>query len=218
MARSRMPSWSLAAILTVASNVRRVCSIVATSVVCSWRRLAFQSVREGRRRGFGSAGTATVCGRVRHPKRSAQRTAWPRAVSAPAADAGSLVRGLRAGAGQRAQHGLVLGIARVQRAQVAVIIRRPAGRAGGRAGVVVDDRLHDLFVQAGLVGPAAQDVGEVAAGFGEQMVALECAAHKVGMASIDILPHSKEGDSNPGGLRFTGARAAGGRCHPSGTG
>ncbi len=31
-------------------------------------------------------------------------------------------------------------------------------------------------------------------------------------------PSSREGDSNLGGLRFTGARTAGGRCHPSGTG
>lgn len=31
-------------------------------------------------------------------------------------------------------------------------------------------------------------------------------------------PSLKEGDSNPYGLRFTGARTACGRCHPSGTG
>ncbi|MFE2687474.1 hypothetical protein [Streptomyces mirabilis] len=36
---------------------------------------------------------------------------------------------------------------------------------------------------------------------------------------VDILPLLlKERDSNPGGLRFTDARTAGGRCHPSGTG
>jgi hypothetical protein len=68
-------------------------------------------------------------------------------------------------AGQRAQHGLVLGVARVGGAQVHG--HHPPAR---RAGVVVDDHLHDLFVQARLVGPAAQDVGEVAAGFGEQVV------------------------------------------------
>ncbi|MFH9677370.1 hypothetical protein ACH4L5_34560 [Streptomyces sp. NPDC017405] len=36
-----------------------------------------------------------------------------------------------------------------------------------------------LVVQAGLVGPAAQDIGEVAAGFGEQVVACEGAARHV---------------------------------------
>jgi len=35
---------------------------------------------------------------------------------------------------------------------------------------------------------------------------------------FDILPLLNEGDSNSDGLRFTGARTAGGRCHPSGTG
>ncbi|MFF9345581.1 hypothetical protein [Streptomyces sp. NPDC014734] len=49
--------------------------------------------------------------------------------------------------------------------------------AAGRAGVVVDGCLHDLFVQAGLAGSAAQDAGEVAAGFGEQVVVLESTAH-----------------------------------------
>ena len=43
--------------------------------------------------------------------------------------------------------------------------------AAGRTGVVVDDGLHDLFVQAGLVRSDAQDLGGVAAGFGEQVPA-----------------------------------------------
>lgn len=52
----------------------------------------------------------------------------------------------------------VLGIARVQDAQVS------GHHAAVRwAGAVVDDRLQDLYVQAGLVRSAAQDVGEVSA-------------------------------------------------------
>ncbi|MGW1710529.1 hypothetical protein ACWCP8_34860 [Streptomyces sp. NPDC002206] len=98
-------------------------------------------------------------------------------------EAGPLVRGRGPVAGQRAQHGLVLGVARVQRVEVGG--HHPAA---GRAGVVVDGRLHDLFVQAGLVRSAAQDVGEVAAGFGEQVPALERAAH-----------HVHHGDSVDGG-------------------
>ncbi|KUH38271.1 hypothetical protein ATE80_13905 [Streptomyces kanasensis] len=89
--------------------------------------------------------------------------------------AGPLVRGRPAVAGQRAQHGLALGVARVQGPQIGGHL--PAAPDG--AGVVVDDRLHDSFVQARLVGPAAQDVGEVTAGFGKQVVALERAAHHV---------------------------------------
>ncbi len=84
-ARSRAPSWSLAAILAAASNTRRVCSTVATSVACSWSRPAFRSARSGRRRDGGAAGTATVCSRARELRRSARRTAWTRAVSAAAA-------------------------------------------------------------------------------------------------------------------------------------
>jgi hypothetical protein len=60
-----------------------------------------------------------------------------------------------------AQHGLVLGVAREQGASVAG--HHPASAAGW----VVDRRLHDLFVQAGLwVGRTG--AGEVAAGRGEQ--------------------------------------------------
>lgn len=81
-------------------------------------------------------------------------------------EAGPFVRHGHPLADQRAQHGLVLGVARVQGAQVGGL--PPPAR---RAGVVVDDRLHDSFVRAGLVGAAAQDVGEVAAGFGEQVAA-----------------------------------------------
>ncbi|MGW7052974.1 hypothetical protein [Streptomyces sp. NPDC054887] len=77
-------------------------------------------------------------------------------------------------AGQRAQHGLVIGVARVQGAQTGGHHPAPPDGAG-----VVDDGLHDLFVQARLVGLAAQDVGEIAARFGEQVVALEAATHHV---------------------------------------
>ncbi|MDQ0808336.1 hypothetical protein QFZ63_000050 [Streptomyces sp. B3I7] len=55
--------------------------------------------------------------------------------------------------GQWAQHGLVLGVVRVQGAQVGG--HHQAAPDG--AGVVADDRLHDLFVQARLVRPAAQE-------------------------------------------------------------
>jgi hypothetical protein len=78
-------------------------------------------------------------------------------------------------AGQRAQRGLVLGVARVQGAQVG---GHPPAPADG-SGEVVDGRLHDAVVQTGLGRPAAQGVGEVAACFGKEMVAREGAAHHV---------------------------------------
>lgn len=60
-------------------------------------------------------------------------------------------------AGQRAQHGLNLGAAR----GTGHADRRSSSGRTQRDGVVVDDGLHDLFVQASWVGPAApQDVGE----------------------------------------------------------
>jgi hypothetical protein len=68
-----------------------------------------------------------------------------------------------------------LSSARVQGAQVG---GHPAAAFDG-AGVDVDGRLHDPFVQAGLMRSAAQGVGEVTPGFIEQMVAREGAAHHV---------------------------------------
>ncbi|MEV7683673.1 hypothetical protein AB0O64_34815 [Streptomyces sp. NPDC088341] len=86
----------MAAILAAASNVRRVCSTVAMSVVCSRPRLAFRSVRDGRRRGLGAAGTAPVCGRVR-PGAGAQAVRAARRVGPGrqriGGEAGPLVRG-----------------------------------------------------------------------------------------------------------------------------
>ncbi|MFJ9552038.1 hypothetical protein [Streptomyces erythrochromogenes] len=63
-------------------------------------------------------------------------------------------------------------------------MRVQGARVGGHhpapadgAGVVAGDRLHDLLVQTGPVLAAAQDVGEVAAGFSEEVVVHERAAH-----------------------------------------
>ena len=61
-------------------------------------------------------------------------------------------------AGLPPHHLGVLGIARVQDAQVS-----GHHAAADWADAVVDDRLRDLFVQAGLARSAAQDIGEMAA-------------------------------------------------------
>lgn len=123
----------------------------------------------------GTAAGATL--RRRAPPRRRTAGAGTQALRSPrgadpggqgtGGEAGSLVRRGGPLAGQRAQHGLVLGVARVQGAEVGG--HHPA--QADRAGVPVDGGLHDLFVQAGLMGSAAQGVGEVAAGFGEQVVA-----------------------------------------------
>lgn len=91
---SRTPSWSLAATMAAAASIiRRLSSTVATSVIYSWSRPALRTVRPARasprsrleRGGSGPAGTATACGREREPSRRERRTAWMRAVRAPAA-------------------------------------------------------------------------------------------------------------------------------------
>ncbi|MGQ4488970.1 hypothetical protein LRE75_37705 [Streptomyces sp. 372A] len=68
----------------------------------------------------------------------------------PGGQAGPRVERKRPLAGQRAQHGLVVGVARVQGVQVGGHHQAPADGAG----VVVDHGLHNLFVQARLVEPA----------------------------------------------------------------
>ncbi|MFI1459051.1 hypothetical protein [Streptomyces roseus] len=70
---------------------------------------------------------------------------------------------------------MVLGVMRVRGAEVGGHHPAPADRAG----VGVDGRLDDLFVQAALVGSAARGVGEVAAGLGEKVAVREHAAHHV---------------------------------------
>ncbi len=80
-ARSRMPSWSLAA---AASRVQRVCSTVSTPVSCS-RTRASRSEWNGRGCDLKAPGTATARGRMRELIRSARRAAWTRVARAPAA-------------------------------------------------------------------------------------------------------------------------------------
>ncbi|MFD9744703.1 hypothetical protein ACFWX5_14290 [[Kitasatospora] papulosa] len=145
-----------------------------TPVSGSRRRPSFRPARDSRKCDLEAAGTATAYGRGGTQALRTPRGADPGAQSV-GGEASPLVQGRRAATDQRAQRGLVLGVAWVQGPPIGS--HPPAAPDG--AGVVVDGCLHDPFVQAGLVRPTAQGVGKVAACFGKQMVACEGAAHYV---------------------------------------
>ncbi|MGW2102677.1 hypothetical protein ACWCPX_34305 [Streptomyces olivaceoviridis] len=69
---------------------------------------------------------------------------------------------------------------------------------------------HDLVVQAGVAAAAAQDEGEVAAGFGKQVPAVEAAAvvhHEHGRGDVDGRQGDVDHGCDPGPDR--GCRSAG---------